>query len=563
MFDANVRHTVQKSQLARSSSHIESAFCPTALISAKIDDIFEHISCLESRVLDKNSRVLVTGDVNAGKSTLVNALLGQNLLPADQQPCTSVFCEILPCSWNNGLPSIHAIKSLAKYKPDDPSSYDVVNDEQMARIVSDENTLYSWIKIFADSSLSALAQDEDQETDNDEMKISLIDSPGLNHDFMQTMSLFAQQDDIDVIVFVVNAANHLTLSASEFLQVAMKEKDYMFIVVNRFDEVKNKEKCRRVVLQQISQVLPKTFESSSEFIHFVSARDYLPSSKSGSSSQLMSSSSDFQSFSDLKVSLKACIHENRPRTKLLPAKTYLLNVLNDFLFLSLHNQKNAQEGIFTLEKDEEELRPILNRLNCCKAELTERLDSILESASIDILNSSVMRLGEFVVSFDKSVDDIRWTGIFGSLTYIELVSNRINSLALVKVKLCVDDAKSKIKKELNDIISFSKQTLPNDIIENAIKLDTLVDGTKIDQLFSDICISHVPINVPLHKLLNFWPEIKSLSAYLGTFSAVGGLIYGYRQVLGDLSHITWYVSRNPFFNKKVFLALSGLSCKYT
>jgi mitofusin len=42
--------------------------------------------------------------------------------------------------------------------------------------------------------------------------ISLIDSPGLNIDGVKTMALFAQQEEIDVVVFVVNAANHFTLS---------------------------------------------------------------------------------------------------------------------------------------------------------------------------------------------------------------------------------------------------------------------------------------------------------------------------------------------------------------
>lgn len=47
---------------------------------------------------------------------------------------------------------------------------------------------------------------------NGVVDISLIDSPGLNIDSMKTTALFAQQDEIDVVIFVVNSENHFTLS---------------------------------------------------------------------------------------------------------------------------------------------------------------------------------------------------------------------------------------------------------------------------------------------------------------------------------------------------------------
>lgn len=36
-------------------------------------------------------RLLVLGDMKRGKSTLLNALLGENLLPSDVNPCTAVL----------------------------------------------------------------------------------------------------------------------------------------------------------------------------------------------------------------------------------------------------------------------------------------------------------------------------------------------------------------------------------------------------------------------------------------------------------------------------------------
>jgi mitofusin len=47
---------------------------------------------------------------------------------------------------------------------------------------------------------------------NGVVDIALIDSPGLNTDSIKTTAVFARQEEIDVVVFVVSAENHFTLS---------------------------------------------------------------------------------------------------------------------------------------------------------------------------------------------------------------------------------------------------------------------------------------------------------------------------------------------------------------
>ena len=91
---------------------------------------------------------------------------------------------------------------------------------------------------------------------NGVVDISLIDAPGLNRDSLKTTAVFARQEEIDVVVFVVSAENHFTLSSKEFLWNASNEKAYLFIVVNKFEQIKNKDKCRKSVLEQIKQLSP-------------------------------------------------------------------------------------------------------------------------------------------------------------------------------------------------------------------------------------------------------------------------------------------------------------------
>ena len=71
------------------------------LLDEKIAQILRHLTSLKDRIDDTSSKVLVTGDLNSGKSAFCNALLRRSVLPEDQEPCTSVFCEIIDCLEND------------------------------------------------------------------------------------------------------------------------------------------------------------------------------------------------------------------------------------------------------------------------------------------------------------------------------------------------------------------------------------------------------------------------------------------------------------------------------
>src|SRR5256714_8090851 len=106
---------------------------------------------------------------------------------------------------------------------------------------------------------------------NGVVNIALIDAPGLNSDSVKTTAVFARQEEIDVVVFVVSAANHFTLSAKEFIWQAAQEKAYIFMVVNGFDNIRDKERCQKMILEQVANLSPRTFKEASELVHFVSS----------------------------------------------------------------------------------------------------------------------------------------------------------------------------------------------------------------------------------------------------------------------------------------------------
>lgn len=160
---------------------------------------------------------MITGDLNAGKSSLVNALLRKNVVPQDQQPCTAVFCEVIDSKINNNIDAVHAITIPSAYNRTDPSTFKLFDLCHLNQIVMDDHTEFAMLKVYCKD--GRVPDSPDSKTPesllhNGLIDISLIDSPGLNIDFNKTMSLFNTQEEIDVVVFVVHAENQFTLSVS-------------------------------------------------------------------------------------------------------------------------------------------------------------------------------------------------------------------------------------------------------------------------------------------------------------------------------------------------------------
>lgn len=180
----------------------------TNLLSDRLNTSLRYLEKLQSRVADTSSKVLVTGDLNSGKSTFVNALLKRDILPADQQPCTSIFCEVLDAMLNDGLEEVHAIPCVEKYNRLDPDTYHVIEMRHLYKVITEDFEQYKMLKIYANDARNS----QESLLHNGVVDIALIDSPGLNTDSVKTTAVFARQEEIDVVVFVVSAENHFTLS---------------------------------------------------------------------------------------------------------------------------------------------------------------------------------------------------------------------------------------------------------------------------------------------------------------------------------------------------------------
>ncbi|KAK4700542.1 hypothetical protein P7C70_g5705, partial [Phenoliferia sp. Uapishka_3] len=362
------------------------------LLSRRLTTSLTHLSSLRTRVVDTSSRILVTGDLNAGKSTLVNALLRRDVMPSDQQPCTTVFCEVLDAaSYNSSIEEIHAIRDMEKYDPTDFSTFDRFPLEEVNEVQDSPPDTYQILKAYVTDARAPLLDTSPNPSfiKNDLVSLSLIDAPGLNRDTLSTTALFARQSEIDVIVFVVSAENHFTLSAKEFLWNASREKAYVFIVVNKWAGIKDKKRCMRVVGEQIKQLSPATWDARAELVHFVDAAEAVDAEETvGEKAE----DEETSSFDHLEQSLRSFVLLKRSRSKLAPAKHYLLNLLADLSTLASGNVIVASAELKEALAQLALVKPIHERLSAQRDNVEENVDKVEESVVDKVKTAAWTRL---------------------------------------------------------------------------------------------------------------------------------------------------------------------------
>ncbi|KAH9831390.1 uncharacterized protein C8Q71DRAFT_782287 [Rhodofomes roseus] len=424
------------------------------LLDERISNAVTHIDRLRLRVEDTSSKVLVTGDLNAGKSTFVNTLLRRQVMPVDQQPCTTAFCEIHDAvAENDGKEEVHILKDGVSYSKEDDSTFTRAALSDLESFVSENENESQVLKIY----LSDTRDPASSLLHNGVVDISLIDAPGLNRDLVKTTSVFTRQEEIDVVVFVVSAENHFTLSAKEFLTTASKEKAYIFIVVNKYDHIRDKAKCKRLVLQQIKELSPATYENAEELVHFV---DSVAAIENGT-----------PSFDELESSLRSFVLVKRSKSKLAPASTYLHHILSDVNLLVGANAIVAESELKRALDDLDRSRPVLEKMKNGRQALEDSLESVEEegatatrSRTKELLTAALDRVSQGKLGVDMaSLKMPSYPGLLNIWDYARDVKYALLASLDMAVKLAEDEARVTTSNSVNKINGLGDEHLPEGI----------------------------------------------------------------------------------------------------
>ncbi|KAF2122841.1 hypothetical protein BDV96DRAFT_481227 [Lophiotrema nucula] len=434
-----------------------------SLLDGQIQQSIRHLQSIKERIEDTSSKVLVTGDLNAGKSTFCNALLRRKVLPEDQQPCTSIFCEVLDFRENSSVEEVHAVPIGSVYNRNDESTYTVFELKDLEKLVVDDRH-FSQCKVY----IKDIRSVDESLLNNGVVDIALIDAPGLNMDSLQTTAVFARQEEIDVVVFVVSAANHFTQSAKDFIFNAAREKAYIFMVVNGYDNIRDKQRCQEMILKQVAHLSPATFKESSDLVHFVSSTA-IPTSNSPDGDDGDDDPSDKgkgkeeekRDFDGLERSLRQFVLEKRAKSKLAPAKTYLLNVLGDVNNLASVNRDVAQSELDRVKKEMDALEPEYEESKKARTEAGETVDRMVEETTSDAYNYTRETLDETITKVGDQDLGVPYPGLLSAYQYAEDLRDSMLHEISESVRLCEEHARTQAVQSFNGIKNLGVLHLGN------------------------------------------------------------------------------------------------------
>ena len=205
---------------------------------------------------EEHFEVAIVGEFKRGKSTLINALLGQEVLPADVLPATATLNRVTYST----EPYVQV-----EYKNGDSERVDIDRlEEYVTKLTSESERKAETVKeatVYYDTEFCR-------------NNVDIIDTPGLNDDDQMTNVTMSIIPKIDAAVFVISANSPFSQFEKEFLEKKMLTSDVgrIIFVVNCFgtftqeDETKIVETVRTRIGKYVMEKAKKVMgEDSKEF----------------------------------------------------------------------------------------------------------------------------------------------------------------------------------------------------------------------------------------------------------------------------------------------------------
>ncbi|BAY33388.1 dynamin [Nostoc carneum NIES-2107] len=215
-----------------------------------IDDVLD-------RVQTNSFAVAVVGEFKRGKSTFINALLGQEILPADVLPCSATLNRVtygvqplVKIVFRNGREEDVAIDKLADYV----TKLTPESEETAANVK--EAVVYYPVHYCQNN-------------------VDIIDTPGLNDEANMTEVTLSVLPQVDAAIMVVMAQSPLSEYEREFLETKLLTNDLgriIFVVtgIDRYNNPGEAEKGIKYIQDRIQKFIldrakEKYGEDSPEF----------------------------------------------------------------------------------------------------------------------------------------------------------------------------------------------------------------------------------------------------------------------------------------------------------
>lgn len=443
------------------------------------------LSQLGEKVNNDTFKIQVVGTFKNGKSTFINALLGEDILPTKALPCTAVINEIkygeskrailnfrnpLPETLLSGIPEAtleHMRKSGMKNVPPMEIEYDRISDYVTIPVDGDPDEIsfkspYLSVELFYPSPLLKEG-------------VEIVDSPGLNENDERTAVTLEYLDKADAIIFLLDALHPCAKDEMDTIKDILVPKGFedIFFVVNRFDSVATKDQA---AVKCFVEKNVKKYTTNDIFC--ISALNALDGKIERNQDKIGQSG-----FLPFEAKLSDFLVKDKGRIKLAKPAKELKGILGtEALYKAIPTQrKQLSTDLQTLKDRYEAIKPVLESYESRKDALKKDLElkvKLKENDIVRAINSQFREIANLVESWIDDYEPQNSVGLFGRKKQVENVAKEINKHISSKVK-------DKFGQWNQDVLVPLIEDSVTEIFETSDdKLKVILDG--IDQLQSEL-----------------------------------------------------------------------------
>ena len=455
-------------------------------------DLQEHAESLEkvsSRLQNHVFRVGIMGEFKRGKSTVINSLLGQEVVPADIMPCSATLNRIV---WD-AVP--HA---QINFKPDEsgrtPRPKDVSVEElsgYVTKLTSESEEQASMVEDAVVYYPCKFCQDG----------VEIIDTPGLNDDERMDKISESVIPMLDAIIMVVVPGSPFGISEANFVRNKIMTSDLsrLIFIVNKIDTVRPKdrqrcvdgirEKIEKTILEKAASMYGK---DSKEYktaqsklggirIYSISAADALDGKLEGDDELLNGSG-----MPEFEEALTKLLTEERGMLELAPTVNAVVSKIKeaDETIVMRSNAMNMEQ-----EKFEQMQKEAIEKIKKSREEKVQKVREIkgiaaslyqeLQPDVVEAYNAIDETVSQYIENYSITARDFADEGTVAA--FQESVSEGINQQFAMSIQENTEKLQVKIQERLSEEVSnleVYSEKLTADIQDIRCMLPSVSSGTE-------------------------------------------------------------------------------------
>lgn len=368
---------------------------------------------LKKKLENDNFKVLVIGEFKNGKSTFINALMGEKVLPAYSTPCTAVINEVVygrekraMLYFKNPLPEEmstdiqpSAMQHLKKYECGEvpPIELDVADLVDYVAIPDPTKDQADSIKELP---YSKVVLEYPIELCHD--GIEIIDSPGLNENGTRTKVTEEYLNQADAILFVFRCPKIAGASEMDYItdQIHTRGHNDIFFICNAINQIPEEEQGR--LIRFGNKKLSPLTTLGEEGIFYVDALGALKAKQVKDTSTL--SQTGMPKF---EAALSEYLRNNKGKAKLMQIVTPCISFIGSLQTQHIKSYiASLDQDMKVFEKKIKDAMPKLELAEKRKNLVVEKIDFAMQELQKKIQELMDIKYGDVISKIPKAIDNM-------------------------------------------------------------------------------------------------------------------------------------------------------------